>query len=140
MSVDQVLTRRVKSRVVDRVVAHARRLAPDECCGVLIGDGQDVLDALPARNIADKPTVRFLIDPKDHLDALRGARRRGLDIVGFYHSHPRSPAVPSDTDLAEANYPHHLFLIVSLKHPQPDLQLYCFLDGNFLPAPFVTVA
>lgn len=130
----------MKSLVVDRVVAHARHIAPDECCGVLIGEGQDVLDAFPARNIADKPAVRFLIDPKDHLDALRDARRRGLDVVGFYHSHPRSAAVPSETDRAEANYPRHLFLIVSLKHARPDLQLYWFLDGNFLPAPFVTVA
>ena len=137
---EQVNARRVKSAVVDSVVAHARRIAPDECCGVLIGDADSVLDAVPARNIADRPTVRFLIDPKDHLAALRDARSRGLDIVGFYHSHPRSAAIPSETDLVEASYPHHLFLIVSLKDATPDLQLYWFLDGNFLPTPFVTVA
>jgi proteasome lid subunit RPN8/RPN11 len=137
--VEPTRTTRVKSGVVDRVVAHARRIAPDECCGILIGDGQDVLDAAPARNIADRPAVRFLVDPKDHLDSLRAARQRGLDVVGFYHSHPRSAAVPSETDLAEANYPDHLFLIVSLEGARPDLRLYCFRDGNFLPTPFVTV-
>ena len=130
----------MKIAAVDRLVAHARSLAPDECCGVLIGDADQVFDAVPARNIAERPSVRFLIDPKDHLAALRDARGRGLDVVGFYHSHPRSPAIPSETDLAEANYPQHLFLIVSLKDATPDVQLYWFLDGNFLPAPFVTVA
>jgi desampylase len=138
--VEQLPTRRVKVSAVDRIVAHARSLAPDECCGVLIGNDDQVFDAVPARNIADRPAVRFLIDPKDHLAALRDARGRGLDVVGFYHSHPRSPAIPSETDRAEANYPQHLFLIVSLKDRTPDLQLYWFLDGNFLPAPFVTVA
>jgi proteasome lid subunit RPN8/RPN11 len=138
--VEEVLTRRVKASVLDRVVAHARSLAPEECCGVLIGDGVGVLDAVPARNIADRPAVRFLIDPKDHLTALRDARSRGLDVVGFYHSHPRSAAVPSETDLAEASYPRHLFMIVSLKGEVPDLQLYWLVDGNFLPTPFVTVA
>jgi proteasome lid subunit RPN8/RPN11 len=137
--VNQVSTRRVKTSAVDRIVAHARGLAPDECCGVLIGNADQVFDAVPARNIADRPAVRFLIDPKDHLAALKDARRRGLDVVGFYHSHPRSPAIPSATDLAEANYPQHLFLIVSLEDATPDLQLYWFLDGNFLSAPFVTV-
>ena len=131
---------RLTGLVVDRVVAHARQLAPDECCGLLIGDGDGVVDCAPARNIADRPAVRFLIDPKDHLHALRDARRRGLDIVGFYHSHPRSAAIPSDTDRAEANYPDHLFLIVGLADTTPDLRLYCFRDGNFLPTPFVTVA
>ncbi|HEX7137887.1 MAG TPA: M67 family metallopeptidase [Vicinamibacterales bacterium] len=131
---------RVRIAVIDRVVDHARRLAPHECCGVLIGDDEDILDAVPAKNIAERPAVRFLIDPKDHLAALRDARRRGLDVVGFYHSHPRSAAIPSDTDRAEATYPHHLFLIVSLKDATPDLQLYWLLDGNFLPTPFVTVA
>jgi proteasome lid subunit RPN8/RPN11 len=138
--VEQVLTRRVKIAALDRIVAHARSLAPDECCGVLIGDADHVVDAVPAHNIADRPAVRFLIDPKDHLAALKDARSRGLDVVGFYHSHPRSAAIPSETDRAEANYPQHLFLIVSLKDARPDLQLYWFLDGNFLPAPFVTVA
>lgn len=131
---------RVRIAVIDRVVDHARRLAPHECCGVLIGDDEDILDAVPAKNIADRPAVRFLIDPKDHLAALRDARRRGLDVVGFYHSHPRSAAIPSDTDRAEATYPRHLFLIVGLKDATPDLQLYWLLDGNFLPTPFVTVA
>jgi proteasome lid subunit RPN8/RPN11 len=138
--VEPVLIRRIKRSVVDRVILHAQKAAPDECCGVLIGDAQEVLHAVPARNIAERPAVRFLIDPKDHLEALRGARGRGLDVVGFYHSHPRSRAVPSETDLAEANYPNHLFLIVSLKDASPDVQLYWLLDGNFLPTPFVTVA
>ena len=130
----------LSSDLIDQIVQHARAAAPEECCGILIGRGDGVNAAVAARNIADRPTARFLIDPKNHLDALRDARRRGLDVVGFYHSHPRSAAEPSPVDVAEASYPNHLFLIVGLGTPRPDVRLYRFADGNFLAVPFVTVA
>lgn len=123
--------------MVDAVVAHARAAAPAECCGVLIGRGDEVVEAVPTRNAADQPT-RFLIDPQDHFDAIRAARRRQLDVVGYYHSHPHSRAVPSATDLAEANYPDHLSLIVGLRDDPPELRLYRFDGRNFLEEPFVT--
>jgi len=69
-----------------------------------------------SRNIADDPARRFLIDAQVHIDTLRRARARGLVIAGFYHSHPRSEPEPSATDLEEANYPDHLYLIV---RPRP---------------------
>ena len=104
---------------------------------MLIGSGASVTEAASARNIAEKPT-RFLIDPQDHIDAIRGARKRGLDVLGFYHSHPHSPAVPSETDRAEASYPGDLYMIVSLKDDPPELRLYRLTDGNFRELAFVT--
>jgi proteasome lid subunit RPN8/RPN11 len=125
------------ARCIEQVVAHARAEAPRECCGMLIGSGASVTEAASARNIAEKPT-RFLIDPQDHIDAIRGARKRGLDVLGFYHSHPHSPAVPSETDRAEASYPDDLYMIVSLKDDPPELRLYRLTDGNFRELAFVT--
>jgi len=122
---------------VDAIVAHAREAAPGECCGVLIGRDGEVVEAVRARNAADLPT-RFLIDPQDHFNAIRRARGRQLDVVGYYHSHPQSPARPSETDLADANYPDHLSLIVSLASDPPELRLYRFDGRNFLEEPFVT--
>jgi proteasome lid subunit RPN8/RPN11 len=129
----------VTRAVVDATIAHARQDAPVECCGLLLGHGDTIVEAVPPRNIADAPT-RFLIDPKDHIDRRRDARQRGLDVVGFYHSHPRSPALPSETDRAEAAYSDHLYFIVSLANDEPDLRLFRFAEGNFLAVPFVTVA
>ncbi len=128
---------RLTSQVVDAVVAHARDAAPAECCGVLLGRGDAVVEAVRTRNVADRPT-RFLIDPRDHFAAIRSARARDLDVVGYYHSHPHSPAEPSDTDVAEANYPDHLSLIVGLAAERPDVRLYRFDGRNFLEEPFVT--
>ncbi len=128
----------LRSSVLDEVIAHARKAAPAECCGLLLGRGEAVVEAVRARNIADSP-ARFLMDPRDHIDARRDARGRGLDVLGFYHSHPRSPAIPSATDLAEATYPNHLYAIVSLAADPADVRLFRLDEGSFLPIRFVTV-
>ena len=105
---------------------------------MLIGRPGEVVAAAPAANLASNPN-RFLIDPQDHINALRSARSSGLDIVGFYHSHPRTAPAPSPTDLDEASYRNHLYLIVSLLKDSPDLALYWLGDGGFVPALFTTV-
>jgi proteasome lid subunit RPN8/RPN11 len=116
--------------VRDAVVAHAREAAPAECCGMLVGAGGSIASAVRARNISDHPS-RFLIDPTDHIQARRDARAAGLDVVGFYHSHPHSAAAPSSTDLAEATYPNHLYLIVGLTGEAADVRLYRFTGETF---------
>ena len=119
--------------VRDAVVAHAREAAPNECCGLLLGRGEEIVEAVRTRNISDDPATRFLVDPTDHFAGIRSARERGLDVVGFYHSHPRSPAEPSATDLAEFSYPDHLYAIVSLQAERAEVRLFRFADGVFQP-------
>lgn len=90
---------------------------PFEACGVMIGRSDDrtvtVEDVFHARNLnVERARDRFLLDPQDHLAVDRVARRRGLDVVGFWHSHPDHPARPSATDL-EAAWKDHSYLIVS---------------------------
>lgn len=91
--------------------AHAREDAPRECCGMLVGSGLRVLRAMRATNL-EPGTTRFLIDPIDHIAALKWARAHRLDVVGFYHSHPRSAAFPSERDLAESGYAAGVFHLI----------------------------
>ena len=128
----------VRRGVIAAVVRHAREALPTECCGLLLGDEGGVGEAVRTRNATDDPS-RFVIDPADHIARRREARDRGLSVRGFYHSHPRSAAVPSATDREEAAYPGHLYLIVGLASDPPDLGLYQFDAGNFHQVPFVTV-
>lgn len=121
------------------ILAHARREAPGECCGLLLGDSTSIVDAAPARNVSDDPTRRYLIDPADHFHALRDARQRSLELVGAYHSHPRSRAVPSETDRA-AGFSHFVFLIVGLAADPPELTAWHWVDGNFIPWPLVRLS
>lgn len=103
---------------------------------MLLGRIDEIVDVVPARNLADTPN-RFLVDPGDHIKARRGGRQRGLEVIGFYHSHPDSPAVPSKTDLAEATYPDHWYLIVSLMAAPADIRAYRLQDGVFRSADLV---
>jgi proteasome lid subunit RPN8/RPN11 len=97
------------------IVAHARREAPRECCGLLIGRAGVVSHAVEMRNTAASRT-RYRLDPREHIDVRRVLRafRPPLDIVGVYHSHPDGSAEPSATDLAEALYAEWTYVIVGL--------------------------
>lgn len=114
--------------VADDVLAHAREEMPRECCGLLLGKGGWILRNVRARNL-EAGTTRFLIDPHDHIRALRDARAAGLELVGFYHSHPRSAAYPSESDLKESVYPGSVHLIAGVSDGLPHLRLFS-LDGG----------
>jgi len=121
------------------LIAHAREESPRECCGLLLGRGDEVAEVCRARNVASSPATRFVNDPKDHIDARRDGRARGLEILGFYHSHPHGAAVPSATDVAEAAYPGSVYAIIGLGAEVPEVRVFEFLDGNFHERPLVTV-
>jgi proteasome lid subunit RPN8/RPN11 len=124
--------------VVAAIVAHARAEAPRECCGLLLGTSEHIAEAYPARNIDPAPIRRYLIDPRDHLAAVRRARARGVAVVGAYHSHPRSPAVPSATDAAEG-FSDFVYLIIGEESDAPEITAWSWTAGNFAPLPLVRV-
>ncbi len=124
--------------VCESVIGHARDAAPGECCGLLLGRGEEIVDAFRARNVADDPARRFVIDPADHFAGRRAARSRELEVVGFYHSHPRSPAEPSPRDLAEFTYSGSLYLIVSLHAEPAQINVFHVDARNYRRLPFVT--
>ena len=74
--------------------------------------------------VVESGTTRFQIDPRDHIRALRDARARRLDVVGFYHSHPRSRAYPSETDIAESGYADALHLIAGVTDDGDEARLF----------------
>ncbi len=88
---------------------HGEETYPEESCGVLVGrfEGSTrvAVSAVACANArTDSPRNRYAIDPKDLIRIQREAREQGLDIVGFYHSHPDHPAEWSSTDIAEAHW------------------------------------
>lgn len=109
----------ISPRHLQTIGRHATASYPDECCGVLIGraleDATVVERVLSVGNERqDSRHNRFLISPETVLAAQKEARALGLDIVGYYHSHPDHPARPSDFDREHA-WPWVSYLIVSLQ-------------------------
>ena len=105
--------------VYEALRTHGEEIYPHECCGILLGrttgEAIEVHDALRAGNTRlDSAHNRYNIEPIDLIRAQREGRARGLDIVGFYHSHPDHPAFPSSTDLAEAHWYGCAYVITSV--------------------------
>ena len=112
---------RISDENLVRIKAHAERDYPHECGGLLLGQfdpetGKSVTETLPMENTADVETRhdRVLIDPRDVMKAERYARENGLDVVGYYHSHPDDEAIPSQFDLDHA-LPVWSYIIVSVR-------------------------
>lgn len=121
------------------IIEHARREAPNECCGLLVGDRGAIVEAVATRNECASPT-RYRVDAREHFALIRRLRGSQRTIVGAYHSHPASAAVPSPTDVAEAWETEFLYVIVSLEDAEhPDVRAYRIADGHVVPVPW-TVA
>ena len=118
------------------IITHAQRESPAECCGLLMGRGDAIVEAVAVPNAARDPQRRYFIEPSEYLSVLRAARQRALAVIGVYHSHPRSSATPSPTDAAEG-FGNFFFLIVGLAPPTPELTAWTWSDGNFTPVPIV---
>ena len=112
---------RIRRDALDSIRAHGAEGYPNEICGVMVGPrgGGTVTEVKRARNIVvDRARDRYEIDPKDHIRIQREADGAGLDIVGYYHSHPDHPAQASrfDTERAWAGY---VYLIVAVHSGKP---------------------
>jgi proteasome lid subunit RPN8/RPN11 len=94
---------KVRHAHVETMLDKARAGYPLEVCGVLLGKGSFVHAVVPVPNReAESPRARYQIAPEDLILIQRDGRDVGLEIVGYYHSHPDHPARPSDTDRAFA--------------------------------------
>jgi proteasome lid subunit RPN8/RPN11 len=130
----------VKQSALDEIVAHAREEAPRECCGMLVGTEERIERAVRARNLL-RSNTRFLMDPRDQIAVMRESRGSGQSVVGFYHSHPASPPVPSETDTAEAAYSGYFYLIVSLEAGTCAVEAFRLQEqAEFLPVRLVPIA
>lgn len=104
----------------NEIAAHGERDYPHECCGLLLGSFADggvksIGEVYPISNAREEEAKRnrFLIRPEELMRGERYAQAKGFDVVGFYHSHPDHPAVPSQYDLEHA-WPVYSYIVVSV--------------------------
>lgn len=104
--------------VADEVLRHARAELPNEACGLLSGSLADgsAIAFHPARNAEASP-LRYNVHPEDLVRITFALEDAGQELVAIFHSHTRSPAVPSATDRRTAMYPDPFYLLASLADP-----------------------
>ncbi len=115
-----VVPLKLSQTLYDQLRAHGEETYPQECCGIFLGragtDGISVESLQRAGNTrTDSAHNRYHIDPRELIAAQREGRQLGLDIVGFYHSHPDHPAMPSSTDFAEAHWFGCAYMITTVE-------------------------
>jgi proteasome lid subunit RPN8/RPN11 len=126
---------------IEQIVAHARAEAPIEVCGLMGGSNGRVLQVYPAFNALNSPT-RYLLQPADLLAALMDMEARGWrpDPLAIYHSHPRGPETPSETDVAESHYPESVYIIIAhLERPRPSVRAFRIEEGQVREVAFKVV-
>jgi proteasome lid subunit RPN8/RPN11 len=134
---------RIAPDVLDAIVAHARAAAPRECCGLLIGVDDEVVEAVATANVAGDPTRRYEIPPLEYIAQIRRCRAlsasdgRGYAVVGAYHSHPKSAPEPSPTDVAQS-FSEFLYVIAGPADGEVvTTQGYRLSGGKLLPVTLV---
>jgi len=125
---------RMPRSVYEAIRAHGEETYPNECCGALLGrptaEGWQVASSVRAGNTrTDSAHNRYQIAPVELVKIQREARRDGLDIAGFYHSHPDHPAQWSTTDFAEAHWLGCSYVITEVAHGKAVVSNSFFLEG-----------
>jgi proteasome lid subunit RPN8/RPN11 len=114
---------------IDDLIAHAREEDPNECCGLIGGSDGEATTLYKARNAEASP-LRYNLDPADQFRIMTAMEEKGEDLVAIYHSHTKSPAYPSQTDINLAAYPDALTVIVSLKEREEPVRAYLIRDSQ----------
>ncbi len=113
-----------------QIVAHARAEQPREACGIIAGREDRADEIIPIANTAAEPLHNYYMDEHALAAALMRLQGRGLELIGFYHSHPSSDPIPSPTDQRQATYPDTPYLIVGLKNNDPRLAAWLLRPGQ----------
>jgi proteasome lid subunit RPN8/RPN11 len=138
-------------RQLEAIRQHGARDYPNECCGILLGNAneadKEVREVVALKNLRvnaakaqellplgeparESERNRFLMDPKDQIRVEKDARARGLDVLGYYHSHPDHPAHPSNYDREHA-WPWYSYAILSVIGGEPkDLTCWVLTDDR----------
>jgi [CysO sulfur-carrier protein]-S-L-cysteine hydrolase len=120
---------RISRHLIDAMVAHAHEDLPNECCGMVGGRDGEATEVIRVVNAAATP-LRYEMDPQGQFNALKEIEDGGNELLAIYHSHTKSPAYPSQTDVNQAvAWPDQIYVIVSLADAgAPDVKAYLLKD------------
>jgi proteasome lid subunit RPN8/RPN11 len=120
---------KISQALVDEMVAHAREDLPNECCGMVAGLDGEATEVIRVENAAASP-LRYEMDPKAQYEAWKSIEDGGGELLAIYHSHTKSAAYPSQTDVNQAvAWPDQVYVIVSLAdEDSPDVKGYFLKD------------
>ncbi len=129
----------IEKDLVNQMIEHARREEPKEACGILAGEageageGKVVKKVFECKNVDTSPFYAYTIGPEELLWKIDEIESSGLEVIGFYHSHPMGWERPSAVDVSRATWPGHSYVIVSLlEHVKISSWVWDEVTGRFI--------
>ena len=132
------MTLRIKHSDFEAIVAHARGGLPNEACGLIAGNMVNDIKTIEKVYLLSNPDSsreHFSIDPKEQLAAVKDMRANGIVPLGNFHSHPATPARPSEEDIRLSYDPKASYLILSLAEETPVLKAFGVINGEVTAQP-----
>lgn len=121
---------RIPKHIHDDLIAHAKEGFPLEVCGILGGSGESVSTSYRMTN-TDASNEHFMMDPREQFSVIKDLRAKHLEMLAIYHSHPETPARPSEEDIKLALTPDVSYVIISLADTVlPDIKSYKISSGK----------
>ncbi|MFH7320006.1 Mov34/MPN/PAD-1 family protein [Desulfurivibrio sp. D14AmB] len=133
------MTIKIERPVLEAMLAHGRREMPNEACGYLAAREGVVCRHFELTN-RDAAPDHFTMDPAEQFAAIRRMRDEGLQPAAVYHSHPETPARPSEEDIRLANDPNTAYVIVSLVEGTDPVRAFRINRGEVVELPLEVVA
>ena len=123
---------KIKKDILGRIIAHAKKMAPIEACGYLASQDDVVNKHYELTNI-DQSEEHFSFDPAEQFAAVKDARVNGFEVCAVYHSHPATPARPSQEDIKLAYDPNISYVIASLADGGEDVKSFKIKNAQVTP-------
>lgn len=111
------------------MLAHCKTGCPNEACGILAGNGNEVSKIYKMTNIENSP-VTYMLDSREQFKVMKDMRENNLSMLAIFHSHPSSAAYPSAKDVSLAFYEDCVYIIVSLMEKKPVVKGFSIKEGN----------
>ena len=129
---------RMTQAVWDEIIVHAQNDAPIEACGYLGQTDGIITVCRPMKNI-DESGEHFTLDPEEQFSAVKEMRKNGVRLAAVYHSHPKTPARPSEEDIRLAYDPGVSYVIASLKDGGKSVKSFLIRDSQVTTEDIVIV-
>jgi proteasome lid subunit RPN8/RPN11 len=131
-----ILMIRISEELACQIEQHGKQTYPEECCGMVLGSNKDTVQIVESiieidNSQGENRKRRFFITPQQYLQAERIAKEKNLELLGFYHSHPDHPAIPSSFDTEHA-LPFFTYIIVSISQGEAKSMTAWLLEENRL--------
>lgn len=119
----------IPQQIFDEMLEHCKAGYPNEVCGILAGNGNEVIKIYKMTNIENSP-VTYMLDSKEQFQVMKDMRQNNLSMLAIFHSHPSSVAYPSQRDVKLAFYEDTFYIIVSLMEKEPIVRGFSIKEGK----------